>query len=185
MTSNLPQHPPSANLVATYPRWILHLQRDLPHDRDTIWQAITEPDKVSRWAPFRPDRNLATEGPVRLEPVDGSGEAFDAEVLDALPPESLSYSWGTDQLRFSLMDADDGIRLTLAHTMDDRNSASSLAAGWHMCLGALELLLKGKDVPSVVGENAKEHGWDDLQREYEAMFEEQTDESIPGDQTEE
>lgn len=185
MTSKLPQHPASAALVAIYPHWTLRLRRTFAQDRGAVWRALTDPEQIARWAPYRPDRNIATEGPVRLEPLDGSGEPLDGQVLDTVPDETLTYTWGSDQLRFGLSDDQDGVALTLGHNMDDRNSAASVAAGWHICLAALELLLAGKDVPSVVGENAMDHGWEDLQREYEAMFDEQNDESIPGDQTEE
>lgn len=185
MTSSLPHHPPAAALVAVYPRWTLRMQRKFPQDRDAVWAAITEPDKVARWTPFRPDRNLASTGPVRITQIDGSDEMFDSEVREEISHESLVYTWGADQLRFGLSDADSGTSLTLTQVFDDRNVAASMAAGWHICFGALELMLDGENVPSVVGEDAMQHGWEDLQREYEAMFDEQTDESIPEDQTEE
>lgn len=178
MTTELPQRPASAHLVATYPHWILHLQRQFSHTPDEVWAAITEPEKVSQWAPFRPDRNLGSRGPVRLTMLDDD-ETYDCEVLDEVPNESLAYTWDTDRLRFSLTESDGGTRLTLAHTMDDRNSAASVAAGWHLCLSAMELLLAGKDVPSFTGEKSKEYGWTGLQREYEALFDaERVDERI-------
>jgi uncharacterized protein YndB with AHSA1/START domain len=137
MTRSLPQHDPSASLVADPPHWTLRLQRTLPHDRDAVWQAITDPDSLARWAPYRPDRALTSTGPVRLSAVDGSDQVHDSQVRSVTPPESLTYFWGDDQLRFSLFGEDDGTVLTLAHTLDDHNTAASIAAGWHLCLGAL------------------------------------------------
>lgn len=185
MPTELPQHPASANLVPTYPHWILHLQRQFAQKPNDVWAAITEPEKVASWAPFRPDRNLGSRGPVRLTMLDGD-ETYDCEVLDEVPNESLAYTWDTDRLRFSLTENDGGTRLTLAHTMDDRNSAASVAAGWHLCLSTMELLLAGKDVPSVTGEKAKEYGWAELQREYEALFDaERVDERVHEDEDDE
>jgi uncharacterized protein YndB with AHSA1/START domain len=185
MTTALPYHAVAGSLVATPPRWRLSLQRTFPQDANAIWEAVTDPDQVAAWTPFRPDRNLATEGPVRLAPVDGSDESHDSMVLETTPHESLTYFWGTDQLRFTLINNDEGTTLTIIHTFDDHNFAPSMAAGWHLCLGALELLLQGNEVPSVVGENAKAFGWEDLEAAYSALFESQTDRSIPDDQTEE
>lgn len=183
--TTLPQHSAAASLVADPPHWTLRIQRHFKQDRIDVWHAITEPDMIARWAPFRPDRALTSTGPVRLTAVDGSDEIHDSRVTDASAPESVTYFWGDDQLRFSLFEENGGTLLTLAHTMDDHNAAASIAAGWHICLGALELLLAGEDVPSVVGENAKQFGWEDLEREYRAIFDEQSDRSVPGDETDE
>lgn len=50
----------------------------------------------------------------------------------------------------------------------------------------MELLLAGKDVPSVTGEKAKEYGWAELQREYEALFDaERVDERVHEDEDDE
>lgn len=185
MTKSLPEHAAAASLVANPPHWTLRLQRTFPQSRDAVWHAITDPGAVAQWTPVRPDRSLASTGPVRLTAVDGSDQVHDSQVRSVTAPESLTYMWGEDQLRFSLFEEHNGTLLTLAHTMDDHNAAASTAAGWHLCLGALELLLNGEDVPSVVGENAKQYGWADLERAYREMFEDQTDTSVPGDQTDE
>jgi hypothetical protein len=122
---------------------------------------------------------------VRITQIDGSDEVFDSDVRTVTRPESLTYLWGSDQLRFGLVDSVDKTTLTLAQTFDDRNMAASMAAGWHLCLGALELLLNGEKVPSVVGMNAMEFGWQDLEQRYQDLFHDQTDASNPDDQTEE
>jgi uncharacterized protein YndB with AHSA1/START domain len=194
MTTTLPEHPTNASLIPNYPHWTLRLQRTFPQGRDAVWAAITEPDKVAQWTPFRPNHNLGTAGPVRLKQIDGGDETIDSEVREVRHPESLTYLWGTDQLRFGLADAgaatdpaatvDMGTILTLAQTFDNRTMAGSLAAGWHICLGALELLLNGDEVPSVVGEKAKEFGWEELEQRYGALFEEQREASLPADRTE-
>lgn len=185
MTTSLPHHPAAASLVANPPRWTLRLQRTFAQGRDAVWRAITDPDALAQWTPVRPDRALTSTGPLRLTAVDGSNEVHDSQVRTVTAPESLTYLWGDDQLRFSLFEEGNGTLLTLAHTMDDHNAAASTATGWHLCLGALELLLAGEEVPAVTGEKAKAFGWDDLERDYRALFGEQTDASIPGDRTDE
>lgn len=185
MRSSLPQHPTAASLVANPPHWTLRLQRTFTQDRETVWHAVTDPDSVARWAPFRPNRDLTSTGPVTLTPVDGSDEPIDSEIRAVTAPESVTFMWGEDQLRFSTFEEDDGTLLTIAHTTDNHNAAAAIAAGWHLCLGALELLLDGEDVPSVVGEHAKRYGWDELEAAYRALFDDQTDRSVPGDETDE
>lgn len=186
MAANLPQHDAAARLHAANTEWIIHLSRDFPQDAETVWNAITDADQLAHWTPFHPDRNLDTVGPVHLTMIDGEegdGDVLPSEVTDATRPESLVYTWGADRLRFDLFEEDGGVKLALAHNFADRNSASSFAAGWHLCLGALELLLNGEDVPSVVGMNAMEHGYEDLERDYRAIFDEQTESQYPDDRT--
>lgn len=185
MTTTLPQHPAAAHLVANPPHWTLRLQRTFTQDREAVWHAITEPEAVGRWTPVRPSRALTSTGPVQLTAVDGSDSVHESEVRSVTAPESLTYMWGDDELRFSVFEEDDGTLLTLAHTMSDHEAAASTAAGWHLCLAALEMLLNGDDVPSVVGENAKQYGWDELDEAYRALFDDQTDHSVPDDETDE
>lgn len=47
-------------------RWTLILIRDLRHSPAMVWEALTDPAQLSEWAPFDADRNLATEGPVKM-----------------------------------------------------------------------------------------------------------------------
>ncbi|MGH3612118.1 MAG: hypothetical protein ACRDRK_05795 [Pseudonocardia sp.] len=41
-----------------------------------------------------------------------------------------------------------------------------VAAGWHQCLTVAEYLLDGRPIGPVVGENARNHGWDQLHDAY-------------------
>lgn len=175
MTTPLPEHPAEATLHADNTKWTLHLHRDLPQDPAAVWDAITKADKVAQWTPFRPDHDLVATGEVWLTPTDGGEEDAQGTVTEANAPATLTYLWGVDQLRFELQPSGSGTTLDFAHTFDDRGSAASFAAGWHLCLGALELLLAGKEVPSVVGQDAMQFGWEDLERQYAALFHENDD----------
>lgn len=179
MTTQLPAHPAEATLHADNTRWTLHLNRDFPQDQAVVWEAITKADSLAKWTPFRPNHDLSATGDVWLTPTDGGEEDIQGEVLEAKMPSSLVLLWGTDPLRFTLTATKTGTALTFAHSFDDRNAAASIAAGWHICLGALALLLAGEDVPSVVGKNAMDYGWEALQEAYDARFEEQDDSPEP------
>ena len=173
MADALPNHPVAATLHADSPRWRLHLHREFPQAPARVWEAVTRADLVARWTPFRPAHDLTATGEVWLTPTDGGEEDLQGNVLEVERPTTLVYLWGTDHLRFDLMESGTGTMLSLAHTFDDRNAASSYAAGWHLCLGALELVLAGKDAPSVVGQHAMEHGWPELNKRYAELFREQ------------
>ena len=58
----------------------------------------------------------------------------------------------------------------MSHTFDDRSNAASYAAGWHLCLTALDAVAGGRDMPRLVGDEAKLHGWDDLHEKYSELF---------------
>lgn len=171
MTTKLPQHPVEATLHPDNLNWTLHMHRTFPQDQNAVWDAITKADLVGQWMPFRPHGDFVATGDVWLTPTDGGNEDMEGNVLNVNAPASLRYRWGTDELRFELTPGDKGTTLDFAHTFDDRNSAAKIAAGWHICFGALHLLLAGKDVPSVVGQNAMNYGWEELEREYSALFE--------------
>jgi uncharacterized protein YndB with AHSA1/START domain len=169
--STLPEHDTIATLHADNLRWTLHMSREFPQPREATWDAITKADAMARWAPYRPNADVLAEGEYWLTPVDGSGEDdVQGTVTEVAAPASLAYLWDTDPLRFDLEERAGGTVMTFAHTFDDRNSAASMAAGWHLCFAALEMLLAGDDVPQVTGERAKDHGWEDLQRAYADRF---------------
>lgn len=170
MKTKLPSHPVAATLYADYPHWVLRMTRDFPHEPGRLWEAITKADLVARWAPFRPEHDLISPGDVWLTQLDDGDEPVQGRVIEAHSPSSLIYLWVSDRLRFDVIPTDDGAALGFSHSFDDRNSAASLAAGWHLCFGALELLLDGKEVPSVIGENARAYGWENLERQYAEML---------------
>ena len=152
-------------------RWTLVFVREFRHPREKVWAALTDPAQLDAWSPFRPDRSLARTGPATLTMVDGETEVpMDATVLRADPPEILEYNWGTDLLRWELVDTGGATRLTLRHTVAAEGIVPKVAAGWHLCFDAAEHLLAGDPVPTVRGQAAMEHGWQDLHDRYAAKL---------------
>lgn len=176
-TSQLPQHPIEAHLSNLGARWLLVLERTLPNAPQEIWAALTQKDLVRRWAPFDPDRDLTETGFVAL-PEAGAGSDDDTDdtdesigtIVTVAPQRMLSLVWGGDALDIELAPTASATIVRLSHTFDDRENASSYAAGWHLCLTALDGVASGLDVPRMVGEDAKLHGWDALQEKYEDLF---------------
>jgi uncharacterized protein YndB with AHSA1/START domain len=172
MTEPTDQHeyepsPLAAVYVSPEPeRWTLIFTRILSHPVNRVWEVLTEPGQLRQWAPYVPDRDLATVGPAELSMQDDSAAVLDGAVLAADPPQLLIHLWGTDQLRWELTGTDDGTTLTLRQRFAIESTASALAAGWHICLDVADALMKDVPFGPVVGERAREFGWDELNSQY-------------------
>lgn len=62
------------------------------------------------------------------------------------PPRLLEYTWGESLLRWESRPVDQGCLLVFTHTFDTPHEAATFAAGWHVCLDALESALAGEPV---------------------------------------
>lgn len=167
--AQLPNHPIHADLESHVDSFTLHLTRFYPHTMAQVWQAVTQPEPLALWTPFRPSRAMDTAGAVELAMTDGSGSSRE-QVVEALPQGLMVFTWGGDSVSFALRAAETGTELTLSNSVADRDFASRLAAGWHMCLAALQLVLDGEEPPVFTGEEAHQHGWRDLREQYDALL---------------
>jgi uncharacterized protein YndB with AHSA1/START domain len=148
-------------------RWTLVFTREFRHPPELVWAALTEPAQLREWAPFEADRSLEARGDTTLTMIDGDRrDPMPASVIRVERPVLLEYTWGTDILRWELASIDTGTRLTLRHTLDDREWAPKVAAGWHICLAVAGLLLDGRPVGPIRGRRARDHGWDELNDAY-------------------
>jgi uncharacterized protein YndB with AHSA1/START domain len=139
-----------------------------PHE---VWAALTDPARLSGWAPFDPDRNLGTVGEATLTMAGGAGdEKLASNVRRADPPRLLEYTWGEDLLRWELEPLPSGTRLTLRHTVNDRSWLPKVGAGWQICLDVAEQLLAGDPIGRIVADEARNHGWDELNAAYAARW---------------
>jgi uncharacterized protein YndB with AHSA1/START domain len=147
--------------------WTLVFVRELTHPPEDVWEVLTDPPQLREWAPFTADRNLGKLGPATLVMSDGDvTEELPAEVVRADRPTALEYTWGDDRLRWHLEPTASGTRLTLRHTVASEAWVPKVAAGWHICLAVADRLLAGSPVGPIVGERAKEHGWEELHDAY-------------------
>jgi uncharacterized protein YndB with AHSA1/START domain len=147
--------------------WTLVFVRELAHPPKEVWEVLTDPAQLGEWAPFTADRNLGEPGAATLTMIDGDAtEELPAEVARADRPTALEYTWGDDLLRWDLEPTESGTRLTLRHTVTSEEWLPKVAAGWHICLAVADRLLAGSPVGPIVGERAKEHGWQELHDAY-------------------
>jgi uncharacterized protein YndB with AHSA1/START domain len=148
-------------------RWTLVFIRDFRHPREKVWQALVEPAQLREWSPYTADRDLGSAGAATLTMIDGEkAEDLPGEVLRAEPPALLEYTLGGDLLRWELAPTGEGTRLTLRHTVQDRTWVAMVAAGWHICLDVADRLLDGRPIGAIVGDDAKNYGWEALRDGY-------------------
>jgi uncharacterized protein YndB with AHSA1/START domain len=143
--------------------------RELRHPPARVWQALTEPDQLRAWAPYTADRSLAGPGDATLTMFargDEEADALPASVTRAEPPRLLEYTLGGDRLVWELEPSGAGTRLTLSHTVAGDDWVPKVAAGWHLCFDVAERLLDGQPVAPIRGEDAIEHGWQELHDAY-------------------
>lgn len=147
--------------------WTLVFVRDLRHPVEKVWSALTDPAQLEQWAPFRADRDLAAVGETKLSMIDGA-DAIDmvGVVTEVDPPALLVYRWGDDVLRWELAPNAGGTRLTLRHSVVDRDMMPKMAAGWQLCLVVADRLLAGDPIPPIRGMDALNYGWSELHDAY-------------------
>jgi uncharacterized protein YndB with AHSA1/START domain len=152
-------------------RWTLVFTRELRHAPEKVWDALTDPAELRKWAPFDADRNLGREGDAILTHGGGDEtETMPAIIRRAERPRLLEYAWGPDVLRWELEPNGTGTRLTLRHTTGGAEWVSKVAAGWHICLDVMDLSLSGNPIGRIAAEEAKEHGWERLNAAYAAQL---------------
>jgi uncharacterized protein YndB with AHSA1/START domain len=152
--------------------WTLVLVRELHHSPEKVWLALTDPAHLRAWAPFDADGSLSAEGTtVKLTTVGApTPQVSETIVTRADAPKVLEYNWGAQNIRWELEAIGGGTRLTLWHNID-RRFISMGAAGWHICLDVLDLLISGTPIGRIVGPDAmKFGGWQQLNAEYAKQF---------------
>ena len=128
-------------------RFALRYVRHLPHPIDKVWAAVTQPAELASWFPCRVEVVLRVGGPMRFVFPDHHtevSEASEGEVLALDPPRRFWFSWDAEEMRIDLEPTPDGgCALTFSDLMpDDYNEgAARTAAGWHVCLDMLAVLL--------------------------------------------
>jgi uncharacterized protein YndB with AHSA1/START domain len=146
-------------------RWELRLVRSLDHPPAELWAALTDPERVGAWFPFRIEGDCTPGAPVRFVSPDGDA-AFAGEMVACDPPARWEVRWGADELvRFDLEPTRWGTLLTLVNVFDEVGKAARDAAGWHVTLDRLAAHLDGEPPAPSTPEL-----WDELFRDYAEAF---------------
>lgn len=160
----------TATLIEVEGRPSLCFERRLPHPPQRVWEALTQTAELRRWhpTPFALDPEVGGRVSFHAEP--GGPQMPQGEVLEFEPPRLLAHTWGEDLLRWELRPEGEGCLLILTQTFDDRMKAARDAAGWDLCLDALDAGLQGADPPEQGEAPRMPDGWRELNGEYERRF---------------
>lgn len=132
----------------------VRFERRVAHPVDAVWRVVTEPAELAHWFPGEVAVDLQLGGAMRF--TFAPDAVYDGEVVELDPPHRFSFLWGKDLLRFELATDGDGTRLTLLHVLNEEgeSAAAKTAAGWHVCLDALQRRLAGEhDGPAPEGQS--------------------------------
>ncbi len=168
---------PEATLIDADGRPALRFERVLAFPVERVWRALTEADEVSVWHP-----TPYVLGGREIQFTETGPTMPDVEVAELDPPRRLAHAWGEDLLRWELSEHGEGCLLVLTHTFDDRNKAARDAAGWHLCLDALQGSLAGEapDRDEAVGDEGQiPPKWSDLNEAYQGEFEISPEQATP------
>lgn len=141
---------PSAADTGTYVRLddgrpAVRFTRTYPHPIERVWQFVTEPAELAHWFPSQVEVDLRPGGEIRFS-FDPNTPDSVGRVLAVDPPRHLSFEWDTDELRFDLEETDTGsTRFTLTNVLAEQDAAARNAAGWQVCLDALDAAARGDE----------------------------------------
>lgn len=121
----------------------LRFTRVLAHPIATVWRAITEPEHLEAWFPSSIEGARAPGARLRFTFPDGAADPMDGEMLAFERETTMELRWGPDIIRIELRPHAAGTELVLLDTLEDRGKGARDAAGWHVCLDALERHLAG------------------------------------------
>jgi uncharacterized protein YndB with AHSA1/START domain len=148
----------------------LTFERHIAHPVEATWEAITQPSELAHWFPCEVEVDLRLGAKMRFHfpEVTRPETAADmlGEVTEFDPPRRFAFLWGEDHLSFVLDPSDDGTGCTLQFTVElgAREKAARDAAGWHVCLDALERRLDGGEDSAVTRASSQ---WRELYADYE------------------
>jgi uncharacterized protein YndB with AHSA1/START domain len=129
--------------------WVVRFERELAHDREKVWRALTESEHLAHWMPCdivgERRAGAAIELPfwppfVEKYGIDTPTLRGEIRVWD--PPSVFEWTWDTDVLRWELAERDGGTTLTFTTWLaPDEAGAVNTAAGYHSCLDCLQSML--------------------------------------------
>ncbi|MGC0327891.1 uncharacterized protein YndB with AHSA1/START domain [Streptomyces sp. SAI-170] len=105
-----------------------------------VWSMLTAPG----WFPARTEFELRPGGTVRFS-GDPNQPGSTGLVLAVDEPRHLAFEWGGDEIRLDVApEQPERTRLTLTNVLADAEAAARNAAGWEVCLTALDAMADGR-----------------------------------------
>jgi len=160
------QSAPLGALDRNGPNPLLRYERRFAHPPESVWQALTVPQRLAAWFPTTIEGTLEAGAPLRFAfPDEIAIPPMEGRVLAVEAPRLLEFQWGPDTVRFALHGDVAGTRLVLTVALDTLGKAARDGAGWHVCLEQLAASLDGQ---STGRDNAAR--WREVHGGYVASF---------------
>ena len=125
----------------------VRFERIYDHPVQRVWALLTDPAELAHWFPS-PEvaLDLVVGGTIRFSGDPNMPDLVSTgEVLAVEEPHRLAFSWGGDELHFDLEPLGaERTRLTLTNVLETGNTAARNAAGWDVCLAALDAHVAGR-----------------------------------------
>ncbi|SMO89567.1 SRPBCC family protein [Paracoccus laeviglucosivorans] len=152
----------------------LVIRRWLPGPASRVWRYLTQSDLRRQWLAsgemrLEPDAPLELvwrnddlcHAPDRRADTTPEESRLQSRVISFQPERELKIAWNNGDVTFALEEHGDRVLLTVTHTgLDDRDTRTKVAAGWHTHLDILVAKVKGTKGPSFWVT------WNRLQAEY-------------------
>ena len=142
----------------------LVLERLFNKDIDTVWDAITNPEKMSKWF-TNVKMDFVEGGKITFIFQDEQQSESYGKILTIQPPKLFEFLWESEDMpsehaRWELFkEAPDKTRLVLTYSRVSEDYAASVAAGWHDTVEYLAEMLGGRtDFPAFGGSEPSERG---------------------------
>jgi uncharacterized protein YndB with AHSA1/START domain len=117
------------------------------HPVQRVWALVTDPAELAHWFPSpEVTLDLVAGGTIRFSGDPNMPDLVTTgEILSVDEPRRFAFTWGGDELRFDLEPLGrERTRFTLTNVLEARDTASRNAAGWDMCLTALDAHATGR-----------------------------------------
>lgn len=147
---------------ASYDRPSVRFERRLRHPVDAVWRSVTEPAELGHWFPARVALDGLRVG-ARITFTMDEGDT-EGEVIELEAPRRFAFTWGDSLLTFDLEPLPDGCLLRFSHHFEQPERAARDAAGWHVCLDAMEERLAGAGADAPTGPGGE---WRELYDAYQ------------------
>ena len=129
-------------------RHSLRMERPLAHAVEDVWQAISDPRRLSAWWPMQIEE-IPLEVGATLGFHDEAGTPAPGAITELEPGRILGFQdeAGDHAVRLELVPDSQSCVLVFTHSFDAGTAPAQHATGWHSCFDALEALLDGRPVP--------------------------------------
>lgn len=117
-------------------------ERILPFSIDTVWDAITNPDKLALWFTDI-EMDFVPGGKMVIHFRDESKTESVGKIVRIDPPKVFEYTWDDELAVWELFpEGVNHCKLVLTYSKLADKYAITVPAGWHVLLDQLETVLK-------------------------------------------